>query len=61
MEDASLDEFLEAGSSGTDGVEPAAATLEWSPGGAGCDSCGAEVRRRWNSEAGLVCAECKEW
>jgi hypothetical protein len=61
MEDASLDEFLDAGNSGTDGVEPAAATFEWSPAGADCESCGIEVWRRWNSGAGLVCAECKEW
>lgn len=42
-------------------VEPATATLTWSPGGTECESCGGTVARRWNSEAGLVCTDCKEW
>ena len=41
--------------------EPATATYEWSPGGAECPSCGGTVDRRWHSEAGPVCPECKEW
>jgi len=42
-------------------VEPAARTLQWSPEGGDCEACGTTVDRRWHSEAGLVCAECKEW
>lgn len=68
MEDASLDEFLDAGGddSGTageveDDVDPATATVEYSPAGAVCEECGCEVRRRWHSESGPVCGECKDW
>jgi hypothetical protein len=93
MEDASLDDFLDAdgnsesdsedsgpsdadgsrpgyanestgtGNRATDptGPEPATPTLEWSPAEAECESCGTEVRRRWNSGRGLVCSDCKEW
>jgi hypothetical protein len=42
-------------------VEPATATLQWSPEGGDCEACGTAVDRRWDSEAGLVCAECKDW
>lgn len=65
MEDSSLDEFLDSGE-GDAGVDPggvpqATPTYCWSPDGAVCDSCGDTARRRWRSEAGLVCRECKEW
>jgi hypothetical protein len=58
MEDTSLDEFLD-----TDGedVEPATPTVRWSPERTACEACGARVRRRWQSESGLVCADCTEW
>lgn len=42
-------------------VEPAEPTADWSPDGAECSACGAVVAHRWESEAGLVCPDCKEW
>ncbi len=42
-------------------VESATAIYEWSPGGVECTSCGGTADRRWHSETGRVCAECKEW
>ena len=45
----------------SDGVEPAAVTYRWDPGGAGCAECGATVEQLWSGESGQVCAECKEW
>jgi hypothetical protein len=42
-------------------VEPARSTYAWSPDGATCAECGESVEERWESEAGLVCVECKEW
>lgn len=42
-------------------VEPARSTYAWSPDGATCAECGEQVEERWESEAGLVCVECKEW
>ena len=44
-----------------DDVTPATPTYRWSPDETLCDSCGGTTRRRWQSEAGLVCRECKEW
>lgn len=69
MDDASLDEFLDSEdgetSDGSDtyttAVEPATVTLQWSPAGGDCEACGTRVKRRWQSETGLVCAECTEW
>ncbi|PSQ27376.1 hypothetical protein BRD09_08645 [Halobacteriales archaeon SW_10_68_16] len=51
----------EEGATEGEAVAPATATYEWSPGGTECPSCGGTVRRRWHSESGLLCAECKEW
>ena len=45
----------------SDGVEPAAVTYRWDPGGAGCAECGATVEQLWSGESGQVCAECKKW
>jgi hypothetical protein len=42
-------------------VEPARSTFAWSADGAACAACGERVEERWESEAGLVCIECKEW
>jgi hypothetical protein len=73
MEDTSLDEFLDAGEDDpeADGesdasvdsgdASPATPTYGWSPDGGVCSACGSTARRRWQSEAGLVCRECKEW
>lgn len=36
-------------------------TADWSPAGADCAVCGATVGRRWRSDEGQVCADCKEW
>lgn len=44
-----------------DGVEPARSTFAWSPGGGACAECGERVEERWESEAGMVCVECKRW
>jgi hypothetical protein len=75
MEDSSLDEFLaggeensevdtddpEADTDDPEDVTPATPTYRWSPDETVCDSCGGATRRRWQSEAGLVCRECKQW
>ena len=45
----------------TDAVTPATTTHQWAPEGVCCDACGQTVERRWESEDGLVCADCKEW
>jgi hypothetical protein len=42
-------------------VDPARSTFAWSPDGATCAACGESVEERWESEAGLVCVECKAW
>ncbi|ELZ29612.1 hypothetical protein C475_01646 [Halosimplex carlsbadense 2-9-1] len=42
-------------------VEPAEATYAWSTDGDACAACGETVERRWRSEEGLVCPDCKEW
>lgn len=57
----SEDPESDAGDPRATAVEPAARTLQWSPEGSDCEACGTTVDRRWHSEAGLVCAECKEW
>jgi len=44
-----------------EGDRSATPTHDWSPGGAACADCGAEVEERWGGEAGLVCRDCKEW
>lgn len=70
MRDTSLDEFLPDDSEpveeadetgGDDAVEPVVATASWSPDGAACDACGTVVERRWGSDDGQVCSDCKEW
>lgn len=40
-------------------VEPAASTYAATPGA--CAACGGRAETRWESEAGLVCPDCKEW
>ncbi|MEF8853091.1 MAG: hypothetical protein V5A28_11860 [Haloarculaceae archaeon] len=42
-----------------DDVDPATATYVGRSGE--CAVCGATVRRRWESDDGLVCPECKAW
>lgn len=42
-------------------VEPARSTFAWSPDGVACAECGQQVAERWESDAGLVCTECKSW
>jgi hypothetical protein len=42
-------------------VEPARSTFAWSADGVACAACGERVEERWESDAGLVCTECKEW
>lgn len=44
-------------------VVPADVTFEWTPEGNECSVCGETVQRRWRreTEAGRVCADCKEW
>lgn len=41
--------------------DPARTTHQWTPEGTACDACGQVVERRWTGDAGLVCADCKEW
>lgn len=69
MEDASLNEFVEsdeseAGSADPDevtGVEPAAATAQWSPAGESCERCEAATNRLWMDDGAFVCQSCKDW
>jgi hypothetical protein len=42
-------------------VRPATSTMDWTPGGATCASCGATVERRWRDDGRLVCLDCKQW
>ncbi|MFB6141137.1 MAG: hypothetical protein ABEJ26_11970 [Halosimplex sp.] len=42
-------------------VDPAESTYAWSGDGGVCDACGGTVERRWRSDDGLVCPDCKEW
>lgn len=42
-------------------VDRTGVTVQWSPTGAVCPSCGTEVRRRWRSGEGFVCSECVDW
>lgn len=42
-------------------VTPAASTGCWHATPAACDDCGTEVRRRWRTDAGTVCADCVDW
>lgn len=44
-----------------DSVDPAVSTYAWSDDESACAACGESVRVRWQDEAGLVCAACKEW
>lgn len=44
-----------------DTVDPAAATADWSPGGAPCAACGTIAEHRWRDERGMVCPDCKSW
>lgn len=53
-----------SGTSATDGtqrVDPARTTHQWTPAGVACDACGQVVERRWTGDGGLVCADCKVW
>ena len=36
-------------------------TYRWDPAGGRCAVCGGSADVRWRDEAGLVCAECKDW
>ncbi len=42
-------------------VRPAESTMDWTPGGAPCEVCGASVERRWRDDGRLVCGDCKAW
>jgi len=42
-------------------ADPAVATYDWSPAGAPCADCGADIERRWLDDGDYVCADCKEW
>lgn len=42
-------------------VKPADVTYSWESEGGTCAACGEAVERRWTGDAGLVCADCKEW
>lgn len=42
-------------------AEAARTTHQWAPAGVPCEACGREVERRWESDEGLVCPDCKEW
>lgn len=42
-------------------VEPADTTYAWGGDESVCQSCGESVDRRWRSDDGLVCPDCKEW
>lgn len=42
-------------------VRPARSTMDWTPGGADCEACGASAERRWRDGERLVCEACKEW
>lgn len=42
-------------------VRPATSTMDWTPDGAACESCGTAVERRWRDDGRLVCPECKQW
>lgn len=41
--------------------EAVAPTSSVTPDGAPCAACGSVVARRWRSDDGLVCADCREW
>ena len=58
---ATQDDVASATKGDSDDTEPATATYRWDPDGVECPACGATVDRLWSSEAGQVCAECKEW
>jgi len=42
-------------------VDPAETTYQWSAEGVVCTACGSEINRRWQTDEGLVCPDCKEW
>lgn len=60
-EDRTVAEDGDAVDDGEQSVEPAVSTYDFSPEGAPCAGCGESVEKRWRSEAGLVCPDCKEW
>lgn len=63
-DDASLDDFAPTDDTSTDeGTDPSPATVttDWSPDGSRCTNCDSRVDRRWASDDGPVCADCKEW
>jgi formamidopyrimidine-DNA glycosylase len=49
------------GETDDDVVEPATSTYVRKPAGTPCEACGESVERQWESDAGLVCPDCKEW
>lgn len=66
MGNRSLDDFIGDDRTDTadtdarsDEVEPAVPTYVGRTGE--CAACGETVRRRWQSEDGLVCPGCKTW
>lgn len=63
MGNRSLDDFLDDvaadDASQTGEVEPATSTYVGRSGE--CVACGQRVKRRWESDEGPVCPECKVW
>jgi NADH pyrophosphatase NudC (nudix superfamily) len=62
--DATGDETADAGTDAegdAGAVEPATTTYQWTPTGATCAACGEQTERRWESDEGLVCPDCKGW
>ena len=58
---AAADERSPAPDEDPGAVEPAVTTYQWTPAGATCAVCGDQTERRWQSDDGLVCPDCKEW
>jgi NADH pyrophosphatase NudC (nudix superfamily) len=52
---------VDADEAAADTVDPATTTYQWTPTGATCAACGEQTERRWHSDDGLVCPDCKEW
>jgi hypothetical protein len=56
------DGTVESAEEATLTVEEATPTYDFSPGGSRCASCGETTLTRWHdTEAGMVCVECKKW
>jgi len=58
-DEVAADETADDVETATAAVEPAASTYVGRSGE--CAACGETVARRWHSDDGLVCPDCKEW